>query len=131
MIGRSDLNEDARFSTSGARIRHVKELEAVLAPIFAADTSENWLGRLDAARIPTSPVLELEDILNQPHLAARQTSVAPPEGAAAVQRVIPAPIRMADTPIRVHRAAPAAGEHTEAALAHLHAGKGWPHHARS
>jgi crotonobetainyl-CoA:carnitine CoA-transferase CaiB-like acyl-CoA transferase len=48
-----------------------------------------------------------------------------------VQRVIPAPIRMADTPVRVHRAAPAAGEDTDAALAQLHAGKGWPTNARS
>ena len=87
--------------------------------------------RLDAARVPTSPVLELEDILTHPHLAARATAVTPPEGAASVQRVIPAPIRMADTPVRVHRAAPAAGADTEAALAQLHAGKGWPPHARS
>ncbi len=131
VIQREDLNQDPRFSSSGARINHVKELEAVLAPIFQADTSENWLARLDAARIPTSPVLELEEILNHPHLAARNTSVAPPEGATSVQRVIPSPIRMADTPVRVHRSAPAAGEDTAAALAHLHAGKGWPPHARS
>ena len=131
VINRTDLNDDPRFASSGARIGHVKELEAVLAPIFAGDSSESWLRRLDAARIPTSPVLELEQILNHPHLAARNTSVAPPAGFSAQQRVIPAPIRMAATPVRVHRAAPAAGEDTEAALAHLHAGKGWLPHARS
>lgn len=130
VIGREDLNQDPRFSSSGARINHVKELEAILIPIFQAEPSEIWLAKLDAARVPTSPVLELEEILTHPHFAARNTAVTPPEGATAVQKVIPAPIRMADTPVRVHRAAPAAGEDTEAALAHLHAGKGWPH-ARS
>jgi hypothetical protein len=122
VIGREDLNQDPRFASSGARINHVKELEAVLIPIFQAETTETWLARLDAARVPTSPVLELEEILAHPHLRRRGTAVTPPEGAAAVQRVIPAPIRMAETPVRVHRAAPA-GADTEAALAHLHAGK--------
>ena len=126
VIGREDLNADPRFCGSGERIRHVKELEAVLAPIFQADTSANWLARMDAARIPCSPVLELEEILTHPHLAARATHVEPPQGPARAQRVVAAPIRMSDTPVHVHRSAPSHGQDTDAVLAKLRAGATWP-----
>jgi crotonobetainyl-CoA:carnitine CoA-transferase CaiB-like acyl-CoA transferase len=109
----------------------LRELEAVLIPIFASDTTEAWLARLDAARVPTSPVLTLEEILTHDHLAARSTAVAPPGGHAAVQKVVPAPIRMAQSPVRVRRAAPAHGEHTAEILAALAAGSAWPEAAHA
>ena len=130
VIGREDLNHDPRFSSSGSRIQNVLALEAVLTPIFLADTSANWLARMDAARIPCSPVMELEEILNHPHLAARNTHVAPPDGPATVQRVVVAPIRMSDTPVSIHRSAPALGQDTAAILAQLESSKEWPAHAR-
>jgi crotonobetainyl-CoA:carnitine CoA-transferase CaiB-like acyl-CoA transferase len=71
-------------------------------------------------------VLELETILNHPHLAGRSLHVAPPEGASAAQRVVAAPIRMSDTPVAVRRSAPTLGEHTAAVRASLRARKGWP-----
>ena len=101
-----------------------------LTPIFLADTPANWLARMDAARIPCSEVMELEDILNHPHLAARNTHVAPPGGPAAVQRVVAAPIRMSDTPVSIHRSAPALGQDTASILAQLGSSKEWPTHAR-
>jgi crotonobetainyl-CoA:carnitine CoA-transferase CaiB-like acyl-CoA transferase len=108
-IGRPDLNQDERFASPGARIRHLR----------------------DAARVPTSPVLTLEEVLTHEHLAARGTAVAPPQGHAAAQKVVAAPIRMAQTPVRVRRAAPAHGEHTAEILAALVAGSPWPEAAHA
>jgi crotonobetainyl-CoA:carnitine CoA-transferase CaiB-like acyl-CoA transferase len=131
VIGREDLNDDPRFSSSGARIHNLHALEAELIPIFAADTAANWLARMDAARIPCSPVLELEAILEHPHLVARHTHVAPREGPVAAQRVIAAPIRLSDTPVDVRCSAPSLGQDTAAILASLQASKDWPTHART
>jgi len=51
VIGREEPNANARFSINGPRIRHLKEFEAVLIPVFQCDTSANWLARLALAHL--------------------------------------------------------------------------------
>lgn len=55
-LGRPDLPDDPRFRSFIDRQKNRPELEAILNPIMAERTSEEWLRRLEAADVPTGPV---------------------------------------------------------------------------
>ncbi len=60
-LGREDLIDDPRFRTNPQRVAHMRELEAVLSPIFAEGKADDWVGRLRAAGVPAAPVLQPRD----------------------------------------------------------------------
>jgi crotonobetainyl-CoA:carnitine CoA-transferase CaiB-like acyl-CoA transferase len=70
-IGKPEIyGSDARFSTHGARIRHVGEVYGYLRDVLATRSSAEWLQLLAEADIPAAPMVSLDDILADEHLAA-------------------------------------------------------------
>ncbi len=51
-IGKPELKDDARFKTNPDRVDHRKELEAVLAEVFAARPRDHWLFYMRRAGLP-------------------------------------------------------------------------------
>lgn len=68
-IGREELADDARFIDLSARTDNIDTLYGLLAETLLTRTSAEWLAFADAAEIPTAPVLSLEEILGDAHLA--------------------------------------------------------------
>jgi crotonobetainyl-CoA:carnitine CoA-transferase CaiB-like acyl-CoA transferase len=82
-------------------------------------TTAHWLTVLAAHDIPVMPMMKLDDLLGDPHLAATGgwlDIVHPLEGHL---RQLRPPVRMSDTPTAVRRPAPLLGEHTHEVLAEL------------
>lgn len=102
-MGVTHLLDDERFRTPGGRVRHRRELEAILAAEFATQTAEHWYPRLVDAGILVGRVHsydQLDDYLeahgaivsaDDPSLAGR--AILPPFGrlarARAHQRHVP------------------------------------------
>jgi formyl-CoA transferase/CoA:oxalate CoA-transferase len=118
-IGRAELAGDARFATNAARVKNRVELGALLAPIFAARTVEEWLGLCDRAAIPAGRIQTVSQALAHPQLAARGTVRALPHPKAGSVNVVGLPFRLSDTPAGPRRAPPLLGEHTDAVLEEL------------
>lgn len=75
---------DPRFATNQLRIAAVAELEAALAPAFAADTVDGWMTKLDAAGIPAGRILTVDQVYASPqvrHLGLVDTVAHPVLGA--------------------------------------------------
>jgi crotonobetainyl-CoA:carnitine CoA-transferase CaiB-like acyl-CoA transferase len=72
-IERPDLVDDPRFATRMGRIRHHKALEDVLRAVFVRRPRADWLRRLAAADVPHAPVLNLQEVLDDPQ--ARQLGI--------------------------------------------------------
>ncbi len=51
-IGADALAEDPRFALNRDRMANREELAATLAPIFRAQSSAEWLARLEAGGVP-------------------------------------------------------------------------------
>lgn len=68
-IGREDLADDVRFIDLSARTDNIEALYGMLAETLLTRTSAEWLAFAEEAQIPTAPVLTLEEILEDPHLA--------------------------------------------------------------
>jgi crotonobetainyl-CoA:carnitine CoA-transferase CaiB-like acyl-CoA transferase len=57
-LGLPELADDERFATSAARTEHRQQLEALLAPAFAARTSIVWTRLLDEHGVPNEIPIE-------------------------------------------------------------------------
>jgi crotonobetainyl-CoA:carnitine CoA-transferase CaiB-like acyl-CoA transferase len=69
-IDRPGLAEDPRFRTNGDRVVNRRSLIPILADIFAAASVAEWVGRLDAAGIPNSPIQSLDQVVADVQTAA-------------------------------------------------------------
>ena len=115
-IGRADMIEDPRFRTNTDRVRNIDACEAPVAAFIAARTLEENLAVFGAAEVTAAPVYEIDQFMEDPHVAARGILVEAPDaelGSVLMHNVIP---RLSDTPGRLRRAAPALGEHTREVL---------------
>ena len=68
LIGRPEMLADPRFCDHPARARHIREVYAEVAAILRTRTTADWLGLLQQADIPCTPVNGIADLLADPHL---------------------------------------------------------------
>jgi crotonobetainyl-CoA:carnitine CoA-transferase CaiB-like acyl-CoA transferase len=69
-LGRPELAREPRFADFAARAAHAAELTAIVAAIFADDTTEAWLARLRGADILADRINGFDDWLADPHILA-------------------------------------------------------------
>jgi crotonobetainyl-CoA:carnitine CoA-transferase CaiB-like acyl-CoA transferase len=75
--GQPAVSRDARFSTNPLRVEH----RATLVPLITGwtmtrDTAE-WVALLDRAGVPCSPILDIAQVMDHPHVAARGMALQP------------------------------------------------------
>jgi len=115
-IARPDLAADPRFATQRGRQANMSALWAEMAAEIAARTSAEWEAILDGSDIPNAVLNDLEDLLDDPHLAASgfwQSFKHPTEGSL---RLPVNPLVLPDCPPSIRRLPPRLGEHTEEVL---------------
>jgi crotonobetainyl-CoA:carnitine CoA-transferase CaiB-like acyl-CoA transferase len=92
-----ELLEDARFATNDDRLRYREELEALLAPRFAARDFDEWTCVLLEHDVLAAPVTDVSDIAADPALMAAVPLVRLPDGPLGVAGpAIGLPIRFGD-----------------------------------
>lgn len=114
--GREDLRADPKFASFPSRMQNIDEVYATLGRILETRTTAEWLQTLKAADIPTMPMHDLESLLTDPHLVARDFFAIeqhPSEGPIRSMRV---PVTWSETPAVPTRLAPRFGEHSVAIL---------------
>ena len=117
-IDRAELIEDPRFLTRDDRIQHREGIEAILIPVFATNTRDHWLARLQANDVPSAALNNLEDVVQDPqvqHAGIIQEVTHPKMGSV---RMVGSGITMDATPTSIGPA-PVLGEHTTAILEEL------------
>lgn len=75
VIERPDLGEDARFVSNDSRTEHLRELNAILAPLFSTLETDEWLARLGKAGIPCARVNNMKDVFAMEQVEARRMLV--------------------------------------------------------
>ena len=97
-IQRADLADHPDYATQPQRLAHRDDVRAVLAPVFAADSSASWLARLEAAGVPAGPIYRMDEVFADPqvqHLGVAQSVPHPRLGAVAL---VGQPIGLSRTP---------------------------------
>jgi crotonobetainyl-CoA:carnitine CoA-transferase CaiB-like acyl-CoA transferase len=117
ILGCPELGRDPRFLTGRDRMGHLDELIDLLNARFRQRTTAEWLERLEAAGIPSGPVLSIRDMLRHPQTLARDMVVAVDHPVAGRVETIGVPAKFSATPTEVSRPAPLFGQHTREVLA--------------
>jgi crotonobetainyl-CoA:carnitine CoA-transferase CaiB-like acyl-CoA transferase len=82
-LERHDLADDPRFAGRMDRVHNYKALEEALRPTFLTRPRDEWVRRLAEADVPHAPVLNLQEVLDDPHarhLGIEREVVHPVEG---------------------------------------------------
>jgi crotonobetainyl-CoA:carnitine CoA-transferase CaiB-like acyl-CoA transferase len=110
-VGAGDLEHDPRFASNSERLAHRTELNARIRALFADRTVDDLLARLGDAGVPCGRVRTIEQVMQDPQLAAREMLQAIPTGDHAV--TVPGnPIRLSALPPLPATHPPALGQHT-------------------
>jgi crotonobetainyl-CoA:carnitine CoA-transferase CaiB-like acyl-CoA transferase len=110
-LGKPEMMKDPRFVDITARSNHIDEVYRIAGEQFASRPTAEWLTLLDELEIPAAPVNTLDQVLDDPHLAAIgffRRMPHPTEGELVVPDV---PVRFADSPAGIDRLPPRLGEH--------------------
>ncbi len=116
VIGRPDLAADPGFATNKGRQADIRRVWEELARQMARHSNAEWLALLGGTDIPHAVLNALEDLLDDPHLAATgfwQMLQHPTDGA---MRLPANPIGMPASPPEIRRLPPRLGEHTAEVL---------------
>lgn len=117
LMGReSEMDSDPRLKNLSTRTVHVDALYEEVGRIMATRSTADWLARLEAADIPSTPVHTLESIFEDPHLEATgffRSEEHPTEGRLRTMRH---PATWSRTQPDPSRCAPRLGEHVEEVL---------------
>ena len=113
----SDLAEDPRFAENTDRMAHLEELVESLNKIFIEHSTEDWLQRLEAAGVPAGPVLNVNEMHEDPHALARDMIVEVDHSRLGPVKTLGLPVKFSKTPGKVAMGAPVYGQHTREVLA--------------
>jgi succinyl-CoA:(S)-malate CoA-transferase subunit B len=113
-MGRADLRGDARMATTPDRLAHRATVDDLVGAWIAGRDAADVLARLEAAEVPSSLVMSVRDLFEDPQVRAREDIVsvaAGALGALAMPGVVP---KLTRTPGTARQAGPTqAGEHNE------------------
>jgi crotonobetainyl-CoA:carnitine CoA-transferase CaiB-like acyl-CoA transferase len=114
-LSASHLLSDDRFATENSRAKNRIDLIAEVSKITRKYSKADLKARL-GGRIPFSPVMNIAEIIDDPHFAARDMLVESDNPGGRPVRVAGVPIKMTETPGGVRRRSPLLGENTIARL---------------
>ena len=119
VAGLSKESTDPRFTTNDGRVRHCEELTAILSATLRARTRAEWTSVLVGAGVPCGPVRAVDEVLDDPQLAARSMVQHANHATAGSIPLLGVPVKLSATPGEIRRAPPTLGQDTVAVLQEL------------
>jgi len=117
-MDRDDLAQDERFFDNTGRVAEQDLIDGAISDWAASLPMEEALEVLEAAAVAGGPILNVEDMFNDPHYQARGAFEEVTVDGETLHIPAIAP-RLVDTPGRTERPGPQLGEHTDDVLAEL------------
>ena len=118
-FGIDDLSQVARFKDFDTQREHRPELQALFHKHFATNSTAYWVERLEEVDILCSPVLTLQQALDDPQTAYNKMIFDLEPTAGGPMRLVGSPIDMSDARVSVRRKPPQLGEHTDEVVAEV------------
>lgn len=123
VLGREELQEDARFSTNSARLQNRLALIDAMAPTFLTRTRRDWIDALLEAGVPADLILDYGEAVVSEQAVAREMVKMVPHPVEGEFRALGFPVKLSDTPQEIRLPPPLLDEHGAELRAEL-VGKG-------
>lgn len=117
ILGIEELATDERFDTNPKRTENHSILEPILSNIIKQQNSDYWFEILEGIAL-TGPINNIEQMVNDPHIKARNTIISLPVPGEIEKEVLVSntPVRLSRTPAEINERAFVVGEHTREVL---------------
>ena len=120
LMGEDHWLHDPRFKDDISRGDHGEVISERLAKWCAERTSKEVLEAMEAVRLPAGPVLSPQEVLEDPHIAAK--GLFQPVSYPGLDKPAPlmkTPVELSRTPGEIRTRAPTLGEHTDQIMGEL------------
>jgi CoA:oxalate CoA-transferase len=118
-LGMEQYKEDSRFKTNKDRVENVDELDRIISEITKTKNTDEWVELMDLIGHPVGVINNIEQVVNDPQVLARNMIVEVEHPIAGKMRVAGNPIKLSKTPGNIEKPAPLLGEHTGRILQEL------------
>jgi formyl-CoA transferase len=118
-IDREEWLTREEYATFTDRVSNRGELDSTLDDIFAERTTEEWMDRLTAEGVPSTPLNTVEDIVDDPHIEAADMITEMEHPDLGTFRAPGNPVNFGSLETDTSQAPPKLGEHTDEVLAGL------------
>lgn len=118
-IGLPELPNDPKFTRNADRIKYREEIIHLLSTHFLTKTADEWVGIIQAAKVPVGCINNLEQVFEEPQVIERKMLVDMSHPQREHLKVIGSPIKMSRTPVEYKNAPPMLGQHTEEILSNI------------
>jgi len=119
VLGFPNIATDPRFATMKERLAHYDELKAMIVKVLSTWTRAEVMQRMEEVGIPAGPINTVGEILEDPHIKAREMVyelIHPEHGPL---RMLGIPIKLSETPGAIELAPPRFGQHNREVLTRL------------
>lgn len=116
VLGRPGLIEDARFKTRAARLKNIDALQDEIEKVFAAQPTEHWVKKLDAAGVPGGPVFNYVQAFDNEHAKARNMVAEIDHPKIGCMKILGNPVKASAELARSRTPAPWLGQHSAEVL---------------
>ncbi len=117
--GRPEVADDARFADQASRAKHYGELYEEIERAAVEKTTSEWQKICADLSVPFAPVLELEDVQDDPYFTGSGLVSLVEHPTEGTYRQVAPPMILSDSPATVRRHTPGKGEHTTEILTEL------------
>ena len=119
-LGAAELADRGEFASNDLRVKNHAALKSALENVLAKKPAEKWLEILRAAGVPCAPINDINAVLNDPQVGARNMIIDAVDADGRRMKMAGNPVKMPDFPDPPARAAaPELDADREAVLAFL------------
>ncbi len=107
---------EADFADNASRVTHRAALADRIESVMATEPRDYWLARLQTHGVPCGPINNYADVMEDPHILARDLVVDTDHPTLGRIKTLGTPVKLSDTPLTPGRPAPMLGQHTDEVL---------------
>lgn len=114
-----ELATNPLFAKNRDRVLNRGKLVPILEAVMKARSKADWLGALEAAKVPCGAINSLAEVFADPQIEARKMVTQWHHPVKDDLKLVSSPIRMSATPVRTDLPPPLLGQHTDEVLREL------------
>lgn len=119
VMGREDLIENPLYYTNPVRVVNRDGIDTIIKDWCSSRTKAEITDICVSGKVPVAPIMTVEDLINDPHVAAREMLIEMEDPTLGKIKYPGNPIKLSETPAKFLMRAPRLGENTDEILSSI------------